>query len=154
ASHAMVDAYKRCRELLDVAISMVKPGVTTADIVATWPRAQEFGFPDEEACFGLQYGHGVGLSIWEQPVMTRLVCRGPPVAPEPGVVVALENVGPASAGWSAARTEEEVLVTETGHEILTRFPAETLIVAGPRYWTATGPLAGTRELDPTTSPRP
>ena len=62
APPAMVDAYKRCRELLDVAISMVKPGVTTADIVATWPRAQGFGFPDEEACFGLQYGHGVGLS--------------------------------------------------------------------------------------------
>jgi Xaa-Pro aminopeptidase len=144
----MVDAYKRCRDMLDVAISMVKPGVTTADIAATWPRAQEFGFPDEEACFGLQYGHGVGLSIWEQPVMSRLVSLDHPVALEPGMVFALENFWPAADGWSAARIEEEILVTETGHEILTRFPAETLIVAGTRYWTATGPLAGTRELEP------
>ncbi len=149
ASHAMVDAYKRCRDLLDQAIAMVKPGITTADIAATWPRAQEFGFPDEEACFGLQYGHGVGLSIWEQPVMSRLVSLDHPVTLEPGMVFALENFWPASDGWSAARIEEEILVTETGHEILTRFPAETLIVAGTRYWTATGPLPGTRELDPT-----
>ncbi len=148
ASHAMVDAYTRCREMLDVAISMVKPGVTTADIAATWPRAQEFGFPDEEACFGLQYGHGVGLSIWEQPVMSRLVSLDHPVPLEAGMVFALENFWPASDGWSAARIEEEILVTDTGHEILTRFPAETLIVAGTRYWTATGPLAGTRELEP------
>ncbi len=148
ASHAMVDAYKRCRALLDQAIAMVKPGVTTADIAANWPRAQEFGFPDEEACFGLQYGHGVGLSIWEQPVMSRLVSLDHPVTLEPGMVFALENYWPAADGWSAARIEEEILVTETGHEILTRFPAETLLVAGTRYWTATGPLPGTRELEP------
>ena len=148
ASHAMVDAYKHCRDLLDEAIVMVKPGITTADIAATWPRAQEFGFPDEEACFGLQYGHGVGLSIWEQPVMSRLVSLEHPVTLEAGMVFALENFWPAADGWSAARIEEEVLVTPTGYEILTRFPAETLLVAGTRYWTATGPLDGTRELDP------
>ncbi|MEK7769918.1 MAG: M24 family metallopeptidase, partial [candidate division NC10 bacterium] len=154
ASPAMVDAYKRCRDLLDTAIAMVKPGVTTADIAATWPRAQEFGFPDEEACFGLQYGHGVGLSIWEQPVMSRLVSLDHPVTLEAGMVFALENFWPASDGWSAARIEEEILVTETGHEVLTRFPAETLLVAGTRYWTATGPLPGTRELDPSQAPKP
>ncbi len=154
ASPALVDAYKRCREMLDVAIAMVKPGVTTADIAATWPRAQEFGFPDEEACFGLQYGHGVGLSIWEQPVISRLVSIDHPVALEPGMVFALENFWPAADGWSAARIEEEILVTDTGHEILTRFPAETLLVAGQRYWTFQGPLPGTRELDPSNAGKP
>ena len=43
---------------------MTKPGITTADIASIWPRAQEFGFPNEESCFGLQYGHGVGLNGW------------------------------------------------------------------------------------------
>ncbi|HEY3066785.1 MAG TPA: Xaa-Pro peptidase family protein [Methylomirabilota bacterium] len=148
ASPAMVDAYKRCRDMLDQAIAMVKPGVTTADIAAGWPRAQEFGFPDEESCFGLQYGHGVGLSIWEQPVISRLVSLDHPVTLEAGMVFALENFWPAADGWSAARIEEEILVTETGHEVLTRFPAETLIVAGTKYWTATGPLAGTRDTEP------
>ena len=46
----------------DEAIRLVRPGATTADIVSVWPTAQEFGFPDEEAAFALQYGHGVGLS--------------------------------------------------------------------------------------------
>src|SRR5438874_1038937 len=73
ASQAMVDAYKHCRTILDVAIDSIKPGVTTADIVKLWPKAEEFGFPNEEAAFALQYGHGVGLSIWEKPIFSRLV---------------------------------------------------------------------------------
>ena len=50
ASQAQVDAYKRCRDYLDAAINAIKPGVTTADVVKLWPKAEEFGFPDEEAC--------------------------------------------------------------------------------------------------------
>jgi Xaa-Pro aminopeptidase len=73
ASHAMNDAYKRCREYLDAAIELVRPGRTTAEIAAVWPKAQEFGFPNEEAAFALQYGHGIGLAIWEKPVISRLV---------------------------------------------------------------------------------
>lgn len=49
ASQAMVDAYKRCRDILDVAINAIKPGVTTADIVKLWPKAEEFGFPNSAA---------------------------------------------------------------------------------------------------------
>ncbi len=146
-SPALADAYKRCREYLDAAIAIMKPGITTADIARLWPRAQEFGFPNEEACFGLQYGHGVGLSVWEQPVISRLTSLDHPVPIEAGMVIALETFWPATDGWSAARIEEEILVTPTGHEILTRFPAETLLVAGAPYWTGTGPLDGTRVLD-------
>ena len=73
ASRAQHDAYTRAREYMDRAIALVRPGATTADIVAVWPTAQEFGFPDEEAAFALQYGHGVGLSIWEKPIFSRLV---------------------------------------------------------------------------------
>ena len=36
--------------------------------LSLWPRAEEFGFPDETAAFALRYGHGVGLSIWEKPI--------------------------------------------------------------------------------------
>jgi Xaa-Pro aminopeptidase len=76
ASHAMVDAYKRCREYLDAAIELVRPGRTTAEIAAVWPKAQEFGFPNEEAAFALQYGHGIGLAIWEKPVISRIGFAG------------------------------------------------------------------------------
>jgi len=39
ASRAQIDAYKRCRYYLDIAIKTIKPGVTTADVVKLWPRS-------------------------------------------------------------------------------------------------------------------
>src|SRR5438876_116381 len=53
-SPALVDAYSRCRDYLDAAIELVRPGRTTAEIATVWPKAEEFGFPNEEACFALQ----------------------------------------------------------------------------------------------------
>ena len=145
ASQAMVDAYKKCREILDTAIYAIKPGVTTADIVSKWPKAPEFGFPDEEAAFALQYGHGVGLSIWEKPIFSRLVSLDHPEVIEEGMVFALETFWPASDGWTAARIEEQLVVTKDGCEVITRFPAEQLLIAGAHYYTATGPLSPIRE---------
>jgi Xaa-Pro aminopeptidase len=145
ASAAQRDAYVRCREYMDRAIALVKPGATTADIVSVWPRADEFGFADEMAAFALQYGHGVGLSIWEKPIFSRLVSLDHPEVLEEGMVFALETYWPASDGWSAARIEEEVVVTADGCEVITKFPAEELLVAGHRYWTVGGPLDTLRE---------
>jgi Xaa-Pro aminopeptidase len=145
ASRAQRDAYVRCREYMDQAIALVKPGATTADIVSLWPRAADFGFPDETAAFGLQYGHGVGLSIWEKPIFSRLVSLDHPEPLEEGMVFALETYWPASDGWSAARIEEELVVTAEGCEVITKFPAEELLVAGRKYWTAGGALGTIRD---------
>ena len=145
ASAAMVDAYKPCRDYMDAAISIVQPGITTADVVKLWPKAEEFGFANEEAAFALQYGHGVGLSIWEKPIFSRLVSLDHPEIIEEGMVFALETYWPASDGWSAARLEEEVVVTKDGCEVITRFPSEKLLVAGTHYFTTGGELSTTRE---------
>jgi Xaa-Pro aminopeptidase len=147
ASPAMRDAYRRCRDYMDEAIALVKPGATTADIVSVWPRAQEFGFPNEEAAFALQYGHGVGLSIWEKPIFSRLVSLDHPEVLEEGMLFALETYWPAADGWSAARIEEEVVVTADGGEVVTKFPAEELLIAGQRYWAVDGPLPTVREAE-------
>ncbi len=146
ASPAQRDAYKIAREYMDRAIAAVRPGATTADIVALWPRAQEFGFPDEEAAFALQYGHGVGLSIWEKPIFSRLVSFDNPETLEEGMVFALETYWPSADGVGAARIEEEVVVTADGCEVITKFPAEDLLIAGgARYFTVDGPLPGLRD---------
>lgn len=145
ASTAQRDAYTRCREYMDQAIAAVRPGATTADIVSLWPAATEFGFPDEEAAFALQYGHGVGLSIWERPVFSRLTSLEHPETLEEGMVFALETYWPAADGWSAARIEEELVVTADGCEVITKFPAEELLVAGRRYFTVDGALPLRRE---------
>jgi Xaa-Pro aminopeptidase len=145
APRAMVDAYKRCRDILDEAISMIRPGVTTADVVSRWPEAQEFGFANEEAAFALQYGHGTGLSIWEKPIFSRLVSLEHPETIEEGMAFALETFWPAADGFSAARIEEQLVVTKTGCEVMTRFPAEELMVTAGRYMSVFGELPTTRE---------
>jgi Xaa-Pro aminopeptidase len=145
ASVAQRDAYTVSRDYMDQAIALVKPGATTADIVSVWPDAQEFGFPNEEAAFALQYGHGVGLSIWEKPIFSKLVSLDHPETLEEGMVFALETYWPAADGWSAARIEEELVVTADGCELITKFPAEDLLVAGQRYYTVGGHLSTTRE---------
>jgi Xaa-Pro dipeptidase len=132
-SQSQLDAYKQCREWLDNAIELVRPGMTTDQIASVWPTAQDLGFPDEESCFGLQFGHGLGVGLYESPMISRLHSLENPVEIEEGMVFALETYCPATDGRSAARIEEEVLVTADGHELLTRFPAQELLVTGKVY---------------------
>jgi Xaa-Pro dipeptidase len=81
------------------------------------------------AAFGLQFGHGLGLGLHERPVISRLNSLTNPIELKTGMVFALETYCPASDGVSAARIEEEVVVTDDGPSILTRFPAQELMVA-------------------------
>jgi Xaa-Pro aminopeptidase len=129
ATDSQRDAYKIAREWMDVAIQAVKPGVGTDDIAKLWPKAGEFGFANEMAAFGLQFGHGLGLGLHERPIISRLNSLNEPVEIKEGMVFALETYCPASDGFSAARIEEEVVVTAKGAEVLTRFPAQELFVA-------------------------
>ena len=133
STQAQVDAYRQCREWLDAAIDLVRPGVTTDKIAEVWPSAQELGFPSEEACFGLQFGHGLGVALYEYPMISRLHSLEHPIELEPGMVFALETYCAAKDGHSAARIEEEVVVTPTGNKVITKFPADELLVAGRAY---------------------
>ena len=129
ATSSQRDAYKRCREWLDDAIALIKPGVTTDKVASVWPKAEDFGFPSELAAFGLQFGHGLGLALHERPIISRLVSLEHPMEIKTGMVFALETYCPASDGCSAARIEEEVVVTDRGCQVITLFPAETLPIA-------------------------
>jgi len=128
---AQHDAYRKAREWMDLAIDKVRPGVGTDEVAALWPKAQEFGFANEMEAFGLQFGHGLGLGLHERPIISRLNSMTNPVEIQAGMVFALETYCPAPDGISAARIEEEVVITETGAQVLTRFPAQELFVANP-----------------------
>ena len=132
-TRSQIDAYKQCRDWLDNAIELVRPGTTTDQIASVWPTAQELGFPDEQACFGLQFGHGLGVGLYEAPMISRVHSLEHPIEIEEGMVFALETYCAASDGESAARIEEEVVVTATGYRVITRFPAEDLLVCGKTY---------------------
>jgi Xaa-Pro dipeptidase len=132
ATPSQRDAYKKCREWLDLAIDLIKPGVTTDQVCSVWPKAQEFGFPDELSAFGLQFGHGLGLNLHERPIISRVISVDHPTVIKEGMVFALETYCPATDGYSAARIEEEVVVTDKGHTVISLFPAEELPIAA-RY---------------------
>ena len=131
ATSSQRDAYDKARLWMDASINKVRPGVGTDEIAAVWPKATEFGFESEMAAFGLQFGHGLGLGLHERPVISRLNSMKEPVELQNGMVFALETYCPASDGFSAARIEEEVLVTPDGPRILTLFPAQELFIANP-----------------------
>ncbi len=48
------------------------------------PRPTEFGFENEMAAFGLQFGHGLGLGLHERPIISRLNSMTEPVELQPG----------------------------------------------------------------------
>jgi Xaa-Pro aminopeptidase len=129
---AQGDAYVKAREWIDAAIELVKPGTWTDEIAKVWPEANEFGFASEMDAFGLQFGHGLGLGLHERPIISRLNSLEHPVQIEEGMVFALETYCPATDGMSAARIEEEVVVTANGGTVITLFPAQELFVAN-RY---------------------
>jgi len=129
ATQAQRDAFARSREWMDAAIDLVRPGATTDQIAKVWPQAEEFGFVDEMDAFGLQFGHGVGVGLHERPIISRLNSLETPVEIEEGMLFALETYAPAADGRSAARIEEEVVVTADGCKVITLFPCEELMVA-------------------------
>jgi Xaa-Pro dipeptidase len=131
ATEAQKDAYKRAREWIDTAIEMIRPGVRSDQVAACWPTADKIGFTSEMEAFGLEFGHGLGLGLHERPIISRLNSFEDPTEIEPGMVFALETYCPAKDGFSAARIEEEIVVTDKGCKVITLFPADELPIANP-----------------------
>lgn len=129
ANDAQHDAYKQAREWIDASIDLVRPGVSTDQVCKVWPKAEDIGFSSEMECFGLQFGHGLGVALHERPIISRLVSLDNPAEIKEGMVFALETYCAAKDGVSAARIEEEVVVTADGCKVITLFPSQDLPVA-------------------------
>ena len=132
ATKPQIAAYKKAREWMDEAIALIKPGVATDKIARAFPKAQEIGFDSEMAAFGLNFCHGIGLGLHERPIISRLNSFDDPMELQAGMMFAVETYCPATDGMSAARIEEEVIVTPSGAQIITLFPADELPIAN-RY---------------------
>ena len=131
ATPAQRTAYRYAREWMDRAIGLLKPGVTTDRIARAFPKAQEIGFASEMEAFGLNFCHGLGLGLHERPLISRLNSLKEPIELKAGMVFAVETYCPASDGISAARIEEEVVLTPDGPRVISLYPAQELPIANP-----------------------
>jgi Xaa-Pro dipeptidase len=129
ATAAQIDAYKQAREWMDTAIAMLKPGMTSDQVAQALPLASDIGFESEMAAFGLNFCHGLGLGLHERPLISRLNSLTDPIELQAGMVFAVETYCPARDGVSAARIEEEVVLTPHGATIITLYPAAELPIA-------------------------
>lgn len=125
-----LEAYEICSKWLSSALDAIRPGASTADVCAVWPKAEDFGCKNEDEAFLLQYGHGIGLSLWERPILSRRFSFAHPTVLKEGMVFAVECWKGAEDGSGAARIEEEVVVTKDGCEIITNYPSDHLISCG------------------------
>jgi Xaa-Pro aminopeptidase len=129
ATPAQFDAYKTARRWMDDAIAMLKPGVSTDEVAKAFPKCTEIGFESEMAAFGLNFCHGLGLGLHERPLISRVNSFKDSYELKAGMVFAVETFCPAKDGISAARIEEEVVLTPGGAKVITLFPAQELPIA-------------------------
>ncbi len=96
-------------------IKAIKPGVKCEDVDAAARQVIErAGYGPQ---FGHGLGHGTGLDIHEAPRFAK----GQETVLKPGMIVTVEP-GIYFPGWGGVRIEDDVLVTKTGHEVLTDVP--------------------------------
>jgi Xaa-Pro aminopeptidase len=131
ATPAQRTAYKKARQWMDQVIDLLKPGMSSDKVAAKLPKAEEAGFASEMDAFGLNFCHGLGLGLHERPLISRLNSFREPIELKAGMVFAVETYCPASDGVSAARIEEEVILTPTGAKIISLYPAQELPIANP-----------------------
>jgi Xaa-Pro aminopeptidase len=108
------------------AISAVRPGIDASAVdAAARDVLAGHGLGDK---FGHGTGHGLGLDVHEDPRIARPRSDAAAVTLTPGMVFTIEP-GAYLPGWGGVRIEDDVLVTETGCEVLTSVPKD-LVAAG------------------------
>lgn len=114
-----VRLYTAVRDAQAAAINAVRPGATTADVdTAARHVLVEQGLGE---AFGHGTGHGLGLDVHEEPRVSKPRSDIQPVRLEPGMVFTIEP-GAYLPGFGGVRIEDDVLVTETGCDVLTSVP--------------------------------
>jgi Xaa-Pro dipeptidase len=120
-----LENYKIVYDWLFSAAEMLKPGVSTADIAKQWPEAHTLGLSSEAEAFALELGHGIGITHWAKPVISRWFSIDHPETLEEGMVFALETYN--GSGNDAARIEEMFVIEKDGYRQLSKFPSKNLI---------------------------
>ena len=79
----------------------------------------------------MEYAHGLGIGLWEPPIISRAISLDHPVDIEENMIIAIETY--AGSEVDGVRIEEEVVITDDGYEKITMFPADELIECNSSY---------------------
>jgi Xaa-Pro aminopeptidase len=106
-------------------VEAVRPGIKAKEICNACVRViEEKGYANKVTPVP-RVGHGIGLEGGEPP---RLTCESE-VVMEPGMIIAVEPIfTDLDAKIGSFAIEDNILVTETGREVLSKFPKDLWIV--------------------------
>ncbi len=111
--------YKECYENLHKPISKLRAGVSTAEVAEAFPVSED----DEHKSVSLmQFGHGIGIHHYEPPIISRAYSIDYPIRLEENMFLSLETYTGKKGGRQGVRLEENLIVTETGSEIVSLYP--------------------------------
>jgi len=123
------DDYKKSVDWLYDAIRLIKPGVTTKELAEKWPPGPEIWkdihIVSEDQTAGSNWGHGIGLTLYEYPIIWRQASLYDPIPLEKGMTFAIETQH-GTPGSHGVRMEEMVHVTDNGYEIMSKWPIQEL----------------------------
>jgi Xaa-Pro aminopeptidase len=126
------DTYKRAYDWLYSAIKAIKPGGTTKEVAEKFPEASKvwgwYGVTSEDQNAGSNWAHGIGLSLYEPPVIWRATSIECPEKILPGMTFAIETQDGDPVTRQGVRMEEMLVVTESGVELLSKWPIEEITV--------------------------
>ncbi len=118
AKPEQIEILETVLEMLEQSVAAMKPGVIAEDLEQVSGRiALEHGFVKNHtrAFHGpaTYLGHAIGLGVDEPPVLAK----GDQTILVPGMVITVEP-GLYQTGFGGCRIEDEILVTETGTQVL------------------------------------
>jgi Xaa-Pro aminopeptidase len=131
---AQRDAYERARDDLYDVLERIEPGATTDDICEGFPDAagEHMDWYDADEFWQMttnHWAHGLGLQLYEVPLVWRGLSPDHPIEIEEGMTMAVETMQPADR--QGVRVEEMVVVREDGVELLSQWPVEEITVVDP-----------------------
>ncbi len=113
------DLYKECYDSLYRAIEKMKPGNTTADVAKEFPVYDD----DKYRTVSLQqFAHSIGLTLYEGMWISRAYSMEYPAEIKPNMYFAIETFAGHPGLEQTTRLEENLVITDTGHEITTLCP--------------------------------
>jgi Xaa-Pro aminopeptidase len=128
-TQAQKDAYETARDNLYDVLERIEPGATTDEICQGFPdmegeHAEWYDATDHWQMTTNHWAHGLGLQLYEVPLIWRGLSPDHPIEIEEGMTMAVETMEPADR--QGVRVEEMVVVRENGVEILSQWPVEEI----------------------------